>query len=162
MMGLMRLLILFVGGFRGGLLTLGGIFLVFAPGGVLLSLSCIVASSPFPGLWLIMMVVLVLLLILLFGLLVVLLKGDGLRCGIGLSYLGRLIFGLVLGSLLLSPLFLVMILRFGVFLLVCWLSGLPFSILYIGLRMGVAFLWVVCPMKSYSFCTNFVRERGLS
>ena len=37
-MGLMRLLILVVGGCRGGLLTLGGIFLVFAPGGVLLSL----------------------------------------------------------------------------------------------------------------------------
>ena len=41
MMGLMRLLILVVGGFCGGILTLGGIFLVFAPGGVLLSLCCI-------------------------------------------------------------------------------------------------------------------------
>ena len=35
------------------------------------------------------------------------------------SYLNRLIFGLVLGSLLLSPLFLAVILRFGLFLLVC-------------------------------------------
>ena len=57
---------------------------------------------------------------LVWSVLVVLLKGDGLRCGIGLSYLGRQIFGLVLGSLLLSPLFLAVILRFGLFLLVCW------------------------------------------
>ena len=83
-MGLMRLLILVVEGFRGGLLTLGGIFLVFAPGGVLLSLPCIVSLLPFLGLWLIMMVVLVLPLILLSGRLVVLLRKDGLRCGIGL------------------------------------------------------------------------------
>ena len=85
-MGLMRLLILVVGGFRGGLLTLGGIFLVFAPGGVLLSLSCIVSLLPFLGLWLVMMVVLVLLLILLSGLLVVLLRKDGSRSGIGLFF----------------------------------------------------------------------------
>ena len=38
------------GGFRGGLLTLGGIFLVFAPDGVLLSLSCIASLSLFLGL----------------------------------------------------------------------------------------------------------------
>ena len=111
---------LVVEGFRGGLLTLGGIFLLLAPGGVLLSLSCIVSLSPFLRLWLIMMVVLVLLLILLSGLLVVLLREDGLRCGIGLFYLGRLISGLVLGSLLLSPLFLAVILRSGLILLVCW------------------------------------------
>ena len=66
--GLMRLLILVVGGFRGGLLTQGGIFLVFAPGGVLLSLCCIASLLPFLGLWLIMIMVLVLLLILLSGL----------------------------------------------------------------------------------------------
>ena len=56
-----------------------------------------------------MMVVLVLLLILLSGRLVVLLRRDGLRWGIGLFYLGRLIFGLVLGLLLLSHLFLAVI-----------------------------------------------------
>ena len=106
MMGLMRPLIVVVGEFRGGLLTQGGIFLVFAPDGDLLSLCCIASLLVFLGLWLIMMMVLVLLLILLSGLLVVLLREDGLRCGIGLSYLGRLIFGLVLGSLLLSPNFL--------------------------------------------------------
>ena len=60
-------------------------------------------------------------------------------------YLGRLIFGLVLGSLLLSPLFLAVILRSGLILLVCWSNGLPSSILYIGLQMGVALLWVVFP-----------------
>ena len=38
---------------------------------------------------------------------------------------------------------------------------LPFSILYIGLRMGAALVWVVCPMLSCSFCMKFrrVRER---
>ena len=46
---MMGLLILVVGGFRGGLLTLGGIFLVFAPDGVLLSLSCIASLSLFLG-----------------------------------------------------------------------------------------------------------------
>ena len=51
---------LVVGGCRGGLLMLGGICLVFAPGGVLLSLPCIVTLLPFLVLWLIMMVVLVL------------------------------------------------------------------------------------------------------
>ena len=50
------------------------------------------------------MVVQVLLLVHLSGRLVVLLGSDGLRCGIGLFYLGRLIFGLVLGLLLLPPL----------------------------------------------------------
>ena len=55
--------------------------------------------------------------------------------------LGRLICGL----LLLPPLFLAVILKFGLILLVCWSSGLPFSILYIGLLMGVALAWVVCP-----------------
>ena len=84
-------------------------FWCFAPGGVLLSLPCIVSLLLFLGLWLVMMVVLVLLLILLSGLLVVLLREDGLRCGIGLSYLDRLIFGLVLGLLLLSPLFIAVI-----------------------------------------------------
>ena len=78
-MGLMRLLIFVVEGFRGGLLTLGGISPALAPGGVLLSLSCVVSLLPFLGLWLIMMVVLVLLLILLSGLLVVLLRKDGSR-----------------------------------------------------------------------------------
>ena len=43
MMGLMSLQILVVGEFRGGLLTQGGIFLVFVLGGVLLSLFCIVS-----------------------------------------------------------------------------------------------------------------------
>ena len=116
-----------VGGFRGGLLMLGGIFLVFVPDGVLLSLCCIASLSLFLELWLIMMVVLVLLLILLSGLLEVLPKGDGLRCGIGLSYLDRLIYGLVLGSLLLSPLFLAVILMFGlnsVCMLVKWVAFL--------------------------------------
>ena len=46
-------------------------------------LPCIVSLLLFLGLWLIMMVVLVLLLILLSGRLVVLLRSDGLRCGIG-------------------------------------------------------------------------------
>ena len=59
-------------------------FLVFAPGGVLLSLSCIVSLLPFLGLWLIMMMVQVLFLILLSGLLAVLPRGGGLQCGIGL------------------------------------------------------------------------------
>ena len=61
--------------------------------------------------------------------LVVLLRRDGLRCGIGIFHLGRLIFGLVLGNLLLPLLFLAVILRFGLILLVCWSNGLPFSIL---------------------------------
>ena len=59
-------------------------FMVFAPDGVLLSLPCIDSLLPLPGLWSIMMVVLVLLLILLSGRLVVLLRIDGLRCGIRL------------------------------------------------------------------------------
>ena len=58
-------------------------------------------------------------LILLSGLVVVLPRGGGLRCGIWLFYLGRPVFGLVLGSLLLPPLFLAVILRFGLSLLVC-------------------------------------------
>ena len=90
--GLMRLLNLVVGEFRGGLLMLGGIFLVFVPGGVLLSLCCIASLLPFLGLWLIMKMGQVLLLILLSGLLVVLPRSVGLRCGIGLFYLDRLIF----------------------------------------------------------------------
>ena len=65
-----------------------------------------------------MMVVLVLLLILLSGLLVVLLRKDGSRCEIGLFYLGRMIFGLVHGLLLLPPLLLAVILKFGLILLV--------------------------------------------
>ena len=62
-----------------------------------------------------------------FGLLVVLLRNDGLRCGIGLFCMDRLVFGLVLGSLLLSPLFLAVILRFGLFsvgMLVKWVGFL--------------------------------------
>ena len=62
---------------------------MFAPDGVLLSFCCITSSLIFLGLWLIMMIVLVLLLILLSGLLVVLLREDGLRCGIGLFLPGR-------------------------------------------------------------------------
>ena len=82
-MGLMRLLILVVGEFRGGSLMLGGIFLEFAPGGVLLFFPCIVSLLLSLVLLLIMMVELVLLLILWSGLLVVLQRSVGLRCGIG-------------------------------------------------------------------------------
>ena len=57
---------------------------MFVLGGVLLSLFSIVSLLLFLGLWLIMMMVQVLFLILLSGLLVVLPKGGGLRCGIGL------------------------------------------------------------------------------
>ena len=88
MMELMSLLILVVGEFRGGLSTQGGIFLVFVLGGVLLSLFCIVSFLLFLGLWLIMMMVQVLFLILLSGLLVVLPRGGGLQCGIGLFFPG--------------------------------------------------------------------------
>ena len=70
-------------------------FLVFALGGVLLLFPCIVSLLPSLGLSLIMLVVLVPLLILWFGLLVVLLRGVGLRCRIGLFCLDWLIFGLV-------------------------------------------------------------------
>ena len=49
-MVLMSLLILVVGESPGGLLMLGGIFLVFVPDGVLWSLFYIVSSLPFLGL----------------------------------------------------------------------------------------------------------------
>ena len=102
--------------FLGGLLMLGGIFLVFVLDGVLLSLYCIASLFLFLEL-----------LILLSGLLEVLPKGDELRCGIGLFYLDRLIFGLVLGSLLLSPPFScrdIEVWPFSVGMLVKWVSFL--------------------------------------
>ena len=89
---------------------------------------------------------------LLSGLLVVLPRGDGLRCGIGLFYLGRPVFGLLLGSLLLPPLFLAAILRFGLSLLVCLLNRFVFLLLFIGLLVGVTLELVVFPMLSCSFC----------
>ena len=128
---------------------------MFAPGGVLLSLSCIASLSLFLGLWFIMMVVLVLLWILLSGRPVVPRRSVGLRCGIGLFLPGPpdLWVGAWVGVAVTPPLRAV-ILKFGLILLVCWSSGSPFFILCIGLLLGAVLVWVVCLMWSCSFCMS--------
>ena len=91
-------------------------------------LAFIVFSLLFLVLWLIMMVLAVLLLTLLFGLLVLSVRGVGwfMRFGIGLSCLGRLVFGILNGSRFQLLLSVLRILLIGLILLVFWLSGVSF------------------------------------
>ena len=84
------------------------------------------------------MMVLVVLLIPLSGLLVVLLEGDGLRCGIGLSYLGRLIFGLGRD---------IEVWPDSVGMLVKWVAFVS--------SLHWRLVWVVFPMWICTFCANF-------
>ena len=115
-----------VEGCLGGLLMLGVIVLGFVLVGARLFSTCIGFSLP--ALLSIMMVCLVLLWTLWYGLRVGLLRGVGLYMlfEIGPFFLGLLGFGMGSGALLLRLIFLVMILSYGLFLLVCLLKCVAF------------------------------------